>query len=155
MKQETNDREVIAADEAGAEIERAAEERREQAFDANHEWHGTKLHAWTVGREQLYFRLRAVDAAVPLHVALQNPESFLGDAIKILYLCSHEPREWRDLLTDVRAFVEAINVWAEDHVKRDEQSDVIDLANRILTDADSTKAVLRPSGNVSEGEAKN
>lgn len=122
----------------------AAAQERVAAYDAAFAWHGRDLEPWTIGREQLYLKLRAADAALPLHLALQHPESFLGDAVKVLYLCAHQPAEWRHLRADVPAFLEAVEAWAGSAILRDEQSDAIETALRILNAASSTRAVPRP-----------
>lgn len=139
-------RELLSTDDRdGAAFEHEAEVRRQDAYAAVYEWRGAELRPWSIGREQLYFRLRAADASLPLAVALQHPETFLGDAVKILYLCHHEPAEWRYLRSDVAAFLEAIEAWAEQHIPRHLQSDAMELGMRILNDSASTRAVPRPS----------
>jgi hypothetical protein len=145
-------REFIMEDDGGDELEAAAAQRRADAFDAVYEWHGKELYPWTIGREQQYFKLRAADTAVPLHVALRHPETFLGDAIKVLYLMHHLPEEWRALRMDIAAFVEAIDAWSEENIPRHEQSEAIDLALRVVNESASTQAIPRPTDKKSSDE---
>ena len=145
-------REFIMDDEGGVELEAAAADRRAMAYDATYTWHGKELQGWSIGREQLYFKLRAADAAVPLHVALRHPETFLGDAMKVLYLMHHIPAEWRDLRMDLPSFIEAIDAWAAENIPRAEQSEAIDLALRVVNDSGSTQAIPRPTGKKSPDE---
>ena len=145
----------LADDTTGPDIEAAAEAARQAAYDATYTWLGRELFPWSIGREQLYFKLRAVSGTVPLALALQNAEAFLGDAMIVLYLCSHEPQAWRQLRSNLPLFLEAIEQWADTAIPRLQQSQAVDLAIQIVNDAKLTRAIPQPSGRESEAQLGN
>jgi len=133
----------------------AAQEEREAAFDAEHSWpvwneqrscfEPVTLHGYTSGREALFYKLRAADGALPLSKTLEQLTTFLGDAIKILWLCSHEPADWRALRGDLPAFLEAIEAWGDRNVPRNKQVEAVNLALQIFNEAGVNQAVPEPS----------
>lgn len=132
-----------------------AQREREDAFDAEHCWpvwdeqrgrfEPAALHGYSSGREALFYKLRAADGALPLSKTLEQLTTFLGDAIKILWLCSHEPADWRGLRGDLPAFLEAIEAWGDRNVPRHKQVEAVNLALQIFNEAGVNQAVPEPS----------
>lgn len=137
---------VLVSDTEGQQIEAQAQQQREKAYDGIYHWQEKPLEPFSIGREALYLQLRSMNAAVPLEVAVRHPESFLGDAILILFLCSHRPENLASVRHDFTAFFVAIDAWAEQNIPRRMATQAIGLALQILNDSDSTRAVPRPSG---------
>lgn len=127
------------------QIEAAATAERQDATLAAHTWNGTPLQPFSIRRETLYFRLRAVNDALPLHLVRRHPESFLHEAMIILWLCFHEPAAWAHLRSDNARMMDAVETWAEKNIARHQQSQAIELALQILREGDSTHAIPRPS----------
>lgn len=142
-------------DIAGELLEVTAAQARQAAYHAAHAWRGVPLKKFSIGREALYHRLRGVDAPVPLQVMMQHPAAFLGDAVKILYLCHHEPEQWQPLLASVPRFLQAIDEWAEAAIPRSLQSEAVTLALRILNEGTTTEAVPEPARAHDEERAGN
>lgn len=139
----------------------AAQEEREAAFDAEHSWpvwdehrncfEPVTLHGYTSGREALFYKLRAADGALPLSKTLEQLTTFLADAIKILWLCSHEPADWRGLRGDLPAFLEAVEAWGDRNVPRSKQVEAVNLALRIFNEAGVNQAVAEPTDRADSG----
>lgn len=137
-----------------AELENAQKER-EAAFEAEHTWsvwngkakafQPVLLHPYSSGREALFYKLRAADGSLPLARTLEQLTTFLSDAIKILWLCSHEPRDWRLLRGDTALFLEAIDAWADVNVPRSKHVEAVNLALQIFNEAGINQAVPEPS----------
>lgn len=136
---------VMLRDEVGAgEVSRAAEREREEAYDAVHhwwrpvpgqqEWERYELFPYSEGRERLFTRLCA--ANVPLDGAVKNPHAREAEAVVLLYLCSHEPEQWRGLRGDTARWLEVIEKWGEQHVPRKWGIDAVLLALKIHNEAD-------------------
>jgi hypothetical protein len=145
----------VIRDEVPAEKAAAAEQERQEAFEAEYLWDvwderrnefvPTALHPYTSGREALFYRLRLADGALSLSKTLSDVPSFLGDAIKILYLCSHTPEQWRALRTNTTQFLEEIDAWGDVNVPRAKQVKATLLALNIFNHAGATQAVPEPA----------
>jgi hypothetical protein len=109
----------------------ADEKARQAAFDAEYIWHGKALLPFSSSREALWLQLRAMAGAPSLGFALAEVDSFLADAQRILFLCSHEPEEIRMLRADPLSFQEAIDKWADENISRLEKTEATTLALRI------------------------
>jgi hypothetical protein len=148
-------------DPVPAPLINAANEEREAAFDAEHCWpvwneqrggfEPVTLHGYSSGREALFYKLRAADGALPLSRTLEQLTTFLGDAIKILWLCCHEPTDWRNLRGDMSAFLEAIEAWGDRNVPRSKQVEAVNLALQIFNEAGVNQAVSEPSERADSG----
>ncbi len=111
------------------------EKAREAAFDADYFWDGVPLKAFSSSREALWGQIRAMAGAPSLGFALVDLESFFADAMRILFLCSHEPEEFRHLRADPAAFQEAIDKWADENIPRKEKIQAVELALAIYNDS--------------------
>jgi hypothetical protein len=127
------------------QIEAQAAEERQSAVLTQHAWNGRLLHPFSIRRETLYFRLRAVNDCLPLHVVRRHPEAFLSEAMIILWLCAHEPQDWQPLRGSNALMMAAIETWAEENIAREQQTQAVELALEILRLGDCTRAVPRPA----------
>jgi hypothetical protein len=125
------------ADEAAAE--------RQTAVLSSHQWQGITLQPFSIRRETLYFRLRALNDSLPIHLVRKHPESFLQEALIILWLCLHTPDHWNALRGNAALLMEQIEQWADENIRRADQMPAIELALQILSSADSTQAISRPT----------
>ena len=138
-----------------------AQQERDTAFEAEHTWPiwnaalktwvPVALHGYSSGREALFYKLRAADGALPLSKTLEQLTTFLADAIKILWLCSHEPADWRGLRGDLPAFLEAVESWGDCNVPRSKQVEAVNLALRIFNEAGVNQAVAEPTDRADSG----
>lgn len=128
-------------------LETAAATDRQTAVlaSAAHTWNGQALHPFSIRRESLYFRLRAANDPLPAPVLMRSPGALLIDAMIILWLCAHEPKDWQPLRGSNAALMEVIETWAEENIQRPQQTEAIDLALLILREGDATRAQAQPS----------
>ena len=89
--------------------------------------------------------------ALPLSKTLEQLTTFLADAIKILWLCSHEPADWRGLRGDLPAFLEAVEAWGDRNVPRSKQVEAVNLALQIFNEAGINQAVAEPTDRADSG----
>ena len=132
-----------------------AQQERDTAFDAEHTWpiwnaalntwEPIVLHGYSSGREALFYKLRAADGSLPLSRTLEQLTTFLSDAIRILWLCCHEPQDWRALRGDLMLFLEAIEAWGDVNVPRRKHVEAVNLALQIYNEAGINQAVPEPS----------
>lgn len=132
-----------------------AQQERDTAFAAEHTWpiwnatlktwEPAVLHGYSSGREALFYKLRAADGSLPLSRTLEQLTTFLSDAIRILWLCSHAPPDWRSLRGDLSLFLEAIEAWGDVNVPRSKHVEAVNLALQIYNEADINQAVPEPS----------
>ncbi len=145
----------VHRDEVPEAVLNAAQTERENAFEAEHTWpvwneqkccfQPALLHGYSSGREALFYKLRAADGALPLSKTLEQLTTFLADAIKILWLCSHEPADWRMVRGDLPLFLETIEAWGDVNVPRSKHVAAVNLALQIFNEASINKAVPEPS----------
>lgn len=137
---------------------------REKAYTAVHQWNGQPLKPFSIGRESIFFELRAAAGAPRLAAVIQEPIAFLGDAMRILFLCSHDPENWDHLRGQPVAFLRAVEKWAEGDdtwqfaeeprtknqktappIPRSEQLHAVRVALSILNDSGTNRAEPAPS----------
>jgi hypothetical protein len=70
---------------------------------------------------------------------------FLSDAVKILFLCSHEPEVWDHLRNNHLAILKMSESWAQQSIPRSLQTEAIGVAMQILSLATVTEAIPEPS----------
>jgi hypothetical protein len=104
---------VVVDDDGGG----ADEAARKRAFGAEFSWRGRALNAFSVGRESLFYELRLAVGAPPLEQTLRDVTGFLGDAVRILWLCAHRPEDWRHLRGAPLLMQEEIDAWADENVR--------------------------------------
>jgi hypothetical protein len=118
------------------------EKAREEAFDATYEWKGVPLGPFTSGRRREWIRLRSLDG-------IDN--SLLDDATKIVWLCLTPTDELIAKRRNPEAMSAEIWKWADAKVGDDENEAILDLADKVLTASQSTRAVPIPSNGVESG----
>lgn len=99
------------------EAEEAAQKEREAQFGAEPTWKGRPL-LLTVAREAHFEEFRTAIGAPPWSQV--SYDSWTADALRLLYLCSEEPRMYRHLRGDPAALQEAIDDWTAENVPRAE-----------------------------------
>jgi hypothetical protein len=137
----TSPRTILADDDADLAHEQAALAERTTAYDATFAWQGSPLQPYSITRESLYYLLRP---PTPLQTAMQRPETFLADALILLYLCSHTSDQWQSFRDDLPRFHREIETWADAHVPSSLGVEAIGLALKIINTAAKTKAIARP-----------
>lgn len=114
----------------------AEEQARAESFAAEEaQWGEKKLEPYTSGREGLFSQLRLAAGALPLGRVVDDMDAFFPDAVRILYLCSHTPEEWRGLRGDLLVWQEKIEEWGNEHVPLAKKSEAVTLAMNILATA--------------------
>lgn len=107
------------------------ERERQEAFDSEFEWKGRKLEPWTVRRENVFFPLRLAMGAPSFDNVLMDYDAFTPCAIRILWLCHHQPEDWSLLRASPGALQAAIDTWADKCVELVDLPEVRLLALRI------------------------
>lgn len=169
----TNPPPVLLTDDAPDHVvEAAAEKARKDAFNGVPAWKNQPL-LWTASRAGLYDFLRipapvlsqptldAIKAATAAEgteegIALQERANALfnaetggstghfRNATIILWLGAHQPKDWRAVAHDKARMLEVIDDWIDVNVSPGEISDMAEVTNKLLSDADATRAVSRP-----------
>lgn len=75
--------------------------------------------------EDLWHRLCEADVPIPMGRALRNLDAFASCAIKLLFLLSHTPAEYRHLRASTPHFLEAIEAWGNVNVPREKTSEAV------------------------------
>lgn len=122
----------------------AAEARRQEAYDAEHEWRGETLHGFSVSREALFGQLRLAMGAPQLRHCLGDPDAFAADAQRILFLCATPPEMWNRLRADMALLQGAVDAWADDHISPAEKLPAETLAMRIWLGAQENRHESAP-----------
>lgn len=143
-----------AADAAAAA---AAEARAEAILAAPFTWEGRPLHPFTpCGREPWWRFLRKALGLPAIDTVIDDPREFAPDATIIIWLCIHDPSEWRDARGDYRhdhaRFAQHIMDWGDENIPFDKQKEASELALRIYNRAHSTRAIPAHSSPSSAGE---
>jgi hypothetical protein len=106
--------------------------QRVDAFSAEEEqWNGQTLQPYTSSREVLFEILRGATNAPPLALTCQSIDAFFPDAIRILYLCSHTPDDWRHLRNTPQEWQEKIEEWADTAVPLARKGEAVNTAMRV------------------------
>lgn len=108
------------------------EVEREEAFGSEPVWNGVLLYPFSITRESIFYSLRAKMGAPSLSSVNEDPENFLADAMRILWLCSHDKEEIRPLRMNALVMQEAIEEWAEKTIPYERQLEASLLAMRIF-----------------------
>jgi len=164
------ERVILGDDESDIGLEHHAEQQRAAAFQAAHHWRGIPLR-WTSSRASRYLWLKlpsprleeetlaALRASreAPDDTALQRranelyqrdtagDQSHYHNATIILYLAANDTQAWKSFAHDKARFIDEIEKWTDDHVAAAEIFDLADVTNQLLADAESTRAIMRPS----------
>ncbi|MFT3991057.1 MAG: hypothetical protein QM680_06560 [Luteolibacter sp.] len=113
----------------------AEEKQREEAFYSEFMWKGKELQPFSSGRESLFHQIRLAAGAPDFASVLDDVDAFLADAIRILYLCSCEPQDWRHLRSTPLLWQEEIENWGDFFVPNNEKAQAVLLAMQILEKA--------------------
>lgn len=99
----------------GPEVEDVeAERKRAEVFSFEPYWKEQPLEAFSVSRETLFLQIREANGAPELYSCARSKDSWYPDAVRILYLCLHTPKDWGMYRGDLRAFQEMlIDPWAD------------------------------------------
>lgn len=167
-----NDTTLLSDDAPDHVLEATALQERRDAFHGAVSWKGAPL-TWTASRAGLYDFLRipapvlseaalaAIRAAKATEgtaeaAALQDRANALfaaetggstghvRNAGIILWLAAHQPKDWRAVAHDKGRMLEIIDDWIDANVSPGEIGEVADTTNKLLAQADATRAVSRP-----------
>lgn len=108
---------VIHEDTQPAALPQAAGEIPQPADDPDSPevftWRGVRLHPFTTSRAGLFAQHRLAVGSPNLYLVIDDVDGFLADAVRILWLCSHTPKDWSSLRCDPSAFQSVIDQWAD------------------------------------------
>lgn len=124
---------------------------RELAYDAQPEWDGVVLRPWSFDREAVFYSQRRSMGAPPLDDVNDDISSFLADAARILWLCSHDRSEITALRSKPAVMQDVIDDWAELAIPRGSRMEATLTALRIFNHGNIKKPIPvedgTPSGN--------
>jgi hypothetical protein len=134
-------------------------------------WKDIQLAPFAIDREGDWQRHREAMGEPPLSEIIRNAQAMLNDALRVLWFCAHEPKQWlsipsmsRDeegnwtrLSTLERALLveDRIRAWSRENISNSEQAMAVSLFYEIFQSAYSTKAVPKPSEHSSASRSKN
>lgn len=134
-------------------------------------WKGKQLAPFAIDREGDWQRHREIMGDPQLHEIIRTPQSMVMDALRVIWFCAHDPREWLCIPSMVmdedgawtrrtaqdRALVieEKIRAWSRENVANTEQAMAVSLFYDIFQSAQKTRAVAKPSETTSEQRSKN
>lgn len=134
-------------------------------------WKDIELAPFAIDREGDWQRHREAMNEPPLGEIIRNAQAMLNDALRVLWFCAHEPREWLSIPSMIRddegawarqstmdralMLEDKIRTWSRDNVANNEQAMAVSLFYEIFQSAYSTKAVPKPSEHSSASRAKN
>jgi hypothetical protein len=124
-------------------------------------WKHLPLAPFAIDREGDFMRHRELLGDAPLREVIRLPMALVPDALRVLWFCSHEPREWlmipthrqndegewRRLDSQERAMIveDKIRSWARENVSSTEQALAVETFYEIYQSAQSTRAISKPS----------
>jgi len=147
---------VLIQDDEDAPQKESHRATAEEAYTAGYHWRGQLLQPFSIMRDRLLEKLQALDAPLPRELRNARPEFVLYDAEKVLWLCSQSPAELQALMPFPLRMLEASQMWGNANIAEGEGMEAISLANRIVTDAEATRAVERPGrGNANSAREGN
>ncbi len=98
------------------------EREREDAYESEPEWKGKPLQPFAFSRKSLWYSQRLSMGAPHLLEVLGDSMAFLGDATRILYLCAHDPAEYRHLRSKPELMQDAIDAWGDGQITNEEEA---------------------------------
>jgi len=136
--------EPVVMDDTAFEAE---EKEREEAYYDEPEWNGVVLQPFSVSRESFFDQHRVAVGAPSISKILESSSyAFVADAIRILYLCSHHPKEWRSLRSQPELLQERMEEWADENIKPGQELDAVTVALKIFNGSQVNQAESIPSG---------
>lgn len=124
-------------------------------------WKDQELAPFAIDREGDWNRHREALEDAPLKEVIRQPFALLPDALRVIWFCAHEPREWlsmpgmeqdnegnwKRLSQKEKALnlEERIRAWSREHIDNSEQALAVSLFYDIYQRAQSTRATSRPS----------
>jgi hypothetical protein len=124
-------------------------------------WKGRELAPFAIDREGDWNRHREALEDGPLKDLIRHPFALLPDALRVIWFCAHEPREWLSMpgmiqdsegnwkrLTPKEKALnleETIRAWSRENIDNSEQALVVSLFYDIYQRAQSTRATSRPN----------
>ena len=142
----------------------ADEREREAAFDAVFRWRGRELLPFSSSRKSLFLQLRLAMGAPDLTACLRDLDAFLGDAARILFLCSHAPEDrlaggqapgWGQLRANPAALQAEIDRWTDENIPGGSESEAVVTGYRIYAAAGRNRHEPAPGPRLSADELGN
>lgn len=97
--------------------EEARERRKARAYmQPLEEFQGTRLHAFSVGRQVVYHDLRNMLQLPPISQCVGDNDEFLPEAARILFICLHSAEELQHFRLDLKTFQQRIDRWMESNI---------------------------------------
>lgn len=141
-------------------LQEKRELERQLAFQARpFTWRGKQLAPFAIDREGDWLLHRALIGAPALPIVFGQGSAFTLDACRILWFCSHDPREWQQPSLDLQTQVDdiertpqelawdlehRIRAWAVEHIPAGSQTEAVTLAFAIFNRAHTTRATVKP-----------
>lgn len=120
---------------------------RESAYHDVLSWKGEELQPFSIGRKSLFYSQRLAAGAVGLDQVLGDGSAFLGDAIRLLFLCSHDPVEYRALRARPLLLQERMDDWAEEQLTSDaDEQEAVLVALKLFNGSEANQPETVPSG---------
>jgi hypothetical protein len=95
---------------------------------------GVPLEKLTPSRQALWTSHRLAVGAPPLELCVKDTNAFLADALRIIWICSHDSSVWSVLRGNPAAMEQAISSWA-DEVPGENAAEVVLLGLRVYAAA--------------------
>lgn len=123
------------------------QEEREQAYSNEPEWKGKLLQPFSYSRKSLFYSQRLSMGAPHLLDVMGDSMAFLADAMRILYLCSHDPIQYRHLRSKPGLMQDAIDAWADEQIHDDDEAlEAVGISLQLYNASEANRPESVPSG---------
>lgn len=124
-----------------------AEKRREEAFNSGYNWKGVEFDGLTCSRKDLWTALCYKAGFPPLKAGFDDLQWFIPPAKALVWVCITPAKQLRRLrAVGIDAVLEAFTEWVDDNVRIKDESEILDLGQRILIDSNENQAEAVSTG---------
>lgn len=132
------DTEIIDDDSAPDQV-------REEAFqNAKVQWKSRELLPFSMAKKSYFLSWRAAMGAPALITLFQSDAlGFLGDALRLVFLCSRTPEELESLRYDLRKMQAACDEWTDANVAEGEENEIVTAGLRLWNGTSVTQHAVQ------------
>jgi hypothetical protein len=151
MSEETG----VYDDEMGSD-QVMADEVRKDAFEVGGvRWRELPLLPFSIARKSYFLAWRTAMGAPPMGLLFAaDALGFLGDALRLIFLCSRTPEELERLRYDLRVMQAACDAWADEVIRPGEELEVVGVGLRLWNGTTVTQHAVQVDPDVATSLGK-